>query len=50
MKRLYGIRHMRWLWNVWCFARWWNNVGVLLGAVPNQADTDYLDGIWDGKH
>lgn len=49
MKRLPIIRHIRY----WClsirFAIWWENLGRHLGAVPNQADFDYLDDVWAGK-
>jgi hypothetical protein len=48
MTRLWGIRHIRYWWLRHKFALWWATVGCHLGAVPNQADLDYLEGVWKG--
>ena len=50
MKKLWGIRHVRWLWLNWQVHRWarqWGSVGVGLGA-PNESDLRVLDAIWRG--
>lgn len=51
MKRLWGIRHLRYWWleyRVYRWARFWGLHGIGLG-LPNQADLDHLDAIWKGK-
>jgi hypothetical protein len=51
MKRLWGIRHVRWLWHAWQLSRWvsnWASVGIGLGR-PNKADVEALDQIWRGE-
>lgn len=48
MRRLWGIRHIRWLWYSIQLARWlglWAPYGYL-HASP--ADLDYLDAVWKG--
>ena len=48
MKRLWGLRHIRWLWHSVQLARWvglWARYGYF-HASP--ADLEYLDGIWEG--
>lgn len=47
LKRIWGIRHVRFLYHAWLFRRWtrlWSD----LGYVANRADLDYLDAIWKG--
>jgi hypothetical protein len=51
MKRLWGIRHLRYYWlrmRIWQWARWWGEHGIGLG-FPNEADLRQLDRIWEGK-
>lgn len=51
MKRLWGIRHVRYLWYCYQVHRWaqlWHRHGIGLGW-PNEADLRALDRIWDGK-
>ncbi len=51
MKRLWGIRHLRWYWHsvrVWRWARQWGRLGIGLG-VPNMRDLDHLEAIWRGE-
>lgn len=51
MKRLWGIRHVRWLWKavrVWHWAAAWGRAGIGMG-VPNPADLQYLDLVWRGE-
>jgi hypothetical protein len=51
MKRLWGIRHVRWLWlhyRVHMWAAQWGQMGIGLG-YPNEADTRALDAIWRGE-
>lgn len=49
MKRLWGIRHIRWFYLSVRFAIWWECCGRYLGAFPNPADFKYLDAVWAGK-
>ncbi|MBB5987428.1 hypothetical protein [Sphingobium lignivorans] len=51
MRKLWGIRHVRFLWNRWLVfrhARAWGRMGIGLG-YPNQTDLDVLDMIWRGE-
>jgi hypothetical protein len=51
MKRLWGLRHLRWLYytiRVHRFARAWGAIGIGLG-VPNEADLRHLQAIWEGR-
>lgn len=50
MKRIWGIRHIRWLWLSWRLAGWvefCQKTG--LGIAANQNDIDYLDAVRTGK-
>jgi hypothetical protein len=50
IKRLWGIRHVRWLWLFWrvhSFARQCASIGLGLGH-PNESDLRVLDAIWRG--
>ena len=49
MKRLWGIRHFRWLWLA--HALYWHvrrcqELG--LGICASQSDLDYLERVWNG--
>lgn len=48
IRRLWGIRHIRWVILSWMYWRWWDEIGHNLGAIPNPADMDYLDAVWRG--
>jgi hypothetical protein len=51
MKRLWGIRHVRWLWlnyRVWKWANDCAKMGLGLG-YPNDSDLKVLDAIWAGE-
>jgi len=51
MKRLWGIRHLRWAWGSYRVHRWarmWAQSGIGLG-IPNSADLKVLDAIWRGE-
>ena len=51
MKRLPGIRHLRYLWHqYWCWkhAQTWGALGIGLG-FPNETDEEMLRGIWEGR-
>ncbi len=51
MKRWPIIRHVRWAyldWRVHSWAREWGRLGIGTG-IPNSADLDHLQAIWDGK-
>lgn len=50
MKRLWGIRHLRWLWWSWRVQRWvdrWGSVGLGIGLAA-ESDRRFLQAIWDG--
>lgn len=49
MKRWPIIRHIRWFYLHAKFWTWWERVGCYLGAVPNEADLDYLERVWRGE-
>lgn len=49
MKKLWGIRHLRYWIAVARFNLWWQSVGCYLGAIPNESDIRYLQDIWEGK-
>jgi hypothetical protein len=45
MKRLWGIRHLRWWWAAWALA-----YRMACGfKYANEQDLAYLDAIWEGK-
>ncbi len=49
--RLWGVRHVRWLfcsWRVNVWARQWGKVGIGLG-IAHPSDTAVLDAIWRGE-
>lgn len=51
MKRLWGIRHIRYVWLRYQVYRWawlWGQHGIGLGW-PNAADLRELDRIWQGR-
>ncbi len=51
MKKLWGIRHIRFFylkWRVIQFAHAWGRLGIGLG-FPNQKDIDHLERIWRGE-
>lgn len=51
MKRLWGIRHLRWyFWSWMCHrkARWWYRQGIGTG-YPNPQDIEYLEAMWEGR-
>jgi hypothetical protein len=51
VKRLWGIRHVRWLyltWRVHRFAAMCGSFGLGLG-YPNESDLRRLDMIWRGE-
>ena len=49
MSRWPIIRHVRWLYGVWCVRRHYA-MWAQLGMLPSNADRDYavLDAIWRG--
>ncbi len=50
INRLWGIRHMRWLWLSWRvhrFAQQCAELGLGMG-YPNASDLNYLDAVWRG--
>lgn len=49
MKKLWGIRHIRWILARTRFAFWWIFVGSKYWMVPNQYDLDYMDDILKGN-
>lgn len=49
MKRLWGIRHIRYFFAQREFWIWWTYIGQHLGAVPNESDLQHLKNIWEGK-
>lgn len=49
MKKLWGIRHVRYFFLAWEFERWWDRLGRHLGAVPNQSDLEFLEKVWRGE-
>lgn len=51
MKRLWGIRHIRFAWHSFHAHRWarkWGRMGLGLG-YPNWRDIDHLEAIWKGE-
>ena len=50
MKRLFGIRHIRYFYLHYRALRWarkWGDMGLGLG-YPNESDLKYLDAVWRG--
>ena len=50
MKKLWGIRHVRYYWLSWkafSFAQDMAQIGLGLG-IPNESDIRYLDAVWRG--
>ena len=48
IKRVWGVRHVRWAWLSWRFWSWWNAIGHYMGAFPSPADLAYLTSVWRG--
>ena len=51
MKRLPGIRHLRWIWGTWRVIRHasaWGRIGIGTGE-PAESDLQHLDAIWRGR-
>jgi hypothetical protein len=49
MKRLWGVRHVRWLWHSWMLARHVVRCHELgLGVCVNPSDLEWLDRVWFG--
>jgi hypothetical protein len=49
--RLWGIRHIRWLWLSYCVHSWaakWGAMGIGLG-FPNEADMKALEKVRRGE-
>ena len=49
MTRIWGIRHLRYLWHVIQLARWvglWRHAGALHAS---EEDLAYLDAVWEGE-
>jgi hypothetical protein len=50
IKRLWGIRHIRYFWLVYRLNSHLDQCARLgLGYFPQQSDLDYLEGVWEGK-
>jgi hypothetical protein len=49
MKRLWGIRHVRYFLLCRELEKWWWESGRYLGACPNESDLNYLDRVWRGE-
>jgi len=49
MKKLWGIRHVRYFVLRAKFNWWWLTCGQFFGAFPNEADLDYLEAVWAGE-
>lgn len=47
MKRWHGIRHIRYLYQLWRFKRWWKKARKRY-LVPSPLDLEYLEGIKEG--
>jgi hypothetical protein len=51
LSRLWGIRHLRFVWYARRVDRWaemWSRAGIGVG-VPNESDLRWLDDIWHGR-
>ena len=48
IKRLWGIRHIRYFYLCYKLNTWWEEYGKYMGAFINQRDLDYLDAVWKG--
>lgn len=46
VKRLWGIRHIRWLWYSYHITRWVEAWGAL---IMSERDRRILDAIWKGE-
>lgn len=49
LSRLWGVRHLRYVWLRFRFELWWARVGHMFGAFPNPADLEFLDAVWRGE-
>lgn len=51
IKRIWGIRHVRWLIVAYLMWRHYRSWGELMGYMPviNQSDVEALDAIWRGE-
>jgi hypothetical protein len=50
MTKLWGIRHVRWVylkWKLYCWVAQCASIGI--GFHANRSDLDYLDAIWKGE-
>jgi hypothetical protein len=48
MKRIWGIRHIRYAWMKYKLLRWFSNYSGP-GWHINDADWEYLDSVWRGE-
>jgi hypothetical protein len=49
MKRLWGIRHIRYYYLAWQCDRWWRDTGRWYWLIPNERDIAFLEDVWQGK-
>jgi len=49
VKRVWGIRHVRWCYLNWQFHRWWLTTGRHYWLATNPSDEAYLDAVWRGE-
>jgi hypothetical protein len=49
VKRLWGIRHLRWWWHQHHFWIWWDVCGRYHWLAPHPLDLQFLQGVWDGR-
>lgn len=50
MRRLFGVRHLRWMWHSFHAYRFLNECRRAgLGFFLQPSDEQYLQDIWDGK-
>lgn len=49
MKKLWGIRHVRWFFLNAAYWHWWDRVGCRLGSYPSTKDMEYLEKVWKGE-
>lgn len=49
MKRLWGIRHVRYFILKARFVMWWSVVAQHYWMTPNESDIEYLRAVWRGE-
>lgn len=49
MRRLWGVRHVRFYWRAWCLRRWWQRIEDYDPREALAREASLLEDVWRGK-